>query len=70
MAHREGRYAPFIGTFQRTMVIEQTGDIDPEVPFGWSLLRPDAEARLAGDLLTLTGPDEVARTVGMRWDLP
>ena len=70
VAHKEGRYAPYIGTFQRTVVIEQTGDVEPEVPFGWSLLRPEADARLEGDVLTLTCPDEATRTVALRWDLP
>ena len=70
VAYKEGRYAPYIGTLRRSVVIEQIGDVEPEVPFGWSLLRPAAEARLEGDVLTLTCPDEAARTVAMRWELP
>jgi Heparinase II/III-like protein/Heparinase II/III N-terminus len=69
-ARRDGRYAPFIGTLQRTTVVEQIGDVEAQAPFGWTLLRPGAEARLTGDVLTVTRPREEVRTIAMRWVMP
>jgi hypothetical protein len=69
-ARRDGQYAPFIGTLEPTTVVEQTGDVEARASFGWTLLRPAAEARLAGDVLTLERPDEEPRTIPLGWDLP
>lgn len=43
-----GNYSPFIGQTRPTQVIERALEVDPGVPFGWSLLRPGARAVLDG----------------------
>ena len=43
VTRRPGDYAPYLGTRLSTDLLEDRREIEPDVPFGWSLLREGAE---------------------------
>jgi heparinase II/III-like protein len=67
-ARRGAYYARYLGTKEPATVVEQLGEVDHGVAFGWALLRPGlGSARLVGESLVLERPGERSRTVRMAW---
>ena len=52
-----GRRAPYLGTFARSVVLEQTGDTAQRTVQGWSLLRSRADIRHEGDEAAVIRPE-------------
>jgi Heparinase II/III-like protein/Heparinase II/III N-terminus len=68
-ARRGAYYARYLGTKQPAVVMEQVGDVDDGIAFGWLLIRPGAgSALLHGDSLVLERPGECSRTVPIAWE--
>lgn len=51
---RTGKHASYLGSQTTSCVIERAGMVEPRVPFGLALLRPQARAELVGRDLTVT----------------
>ena len=64
----QGHYAPYLGTRVPAPVLEAAGDVPPETPFGWSLLRGQARvSELHRDRLVLTDGAGQATEIPLAW---
>jgi hypothetical protein len=61
-------YAPYLGTLKPAARLAYDGPMGPDVPFGWSLLRPGtAVARLEPDAVVLAREGRPDTRVRLDW---
>lgn len=61
-------YSPYLGVRQPSWMLEDRRTIEPESPFGWSLLRGDREVvALDRERVTLAGGNAPPTTVPLEW---
>ena len=68
LGQAEGAYSPFLGHKTSINVLEDVRTVQPDTPFGWSLLRNGARVtRLELDRIDVSRGGESVLTVPLEW---